>query len=100
MISNFKGDYLGNLYKLDALVKQDILELYAGDSPIEDVHIHYEKEYRYTIHHYFKCKNCGNYFFIGFCCRGGFIFEEKNNIKNINFNIIFDGKDKLGTYFK
>jgi len=95
-----QGDYIGNLFELDVLVNKDVLELYAGDSPIEDVREHCEKEDRYTINHYFKCKKCGKYFFIGFCCRGGYIFREKINIENIDFNHIYDGKDKLGTYFK
>ncbi|HEX9059049.1 MAG TPA: hypothetical protein VF941_02625 [Clostridia bacterium] len=92
------GDYIGNLYELDALEKQGILELYAGNSPIEDVRMHCEREDRYTISHYFKCKSCGKTFHIGFCCRGGYLFKEAD-VENIDFDNIFNGTDKLGTYF-
>ena len=94
------GDYVGNLYKMDELEKQGILELYAGDTPIEDVKRHLKIEDRYTITHYYKCQKCGKTFFIGFCCRGSYIFKvREDSIDNVDFNDIFDGKDKLGTYF-
>ncbi len=100
MINSFNGDYMGNLYKLDALAEQGTLDLYAGDSPIGDVRLHCEKEDRYTINHYFKCNSCGDFYFIGFCCRGGYVFKQAIDMANLDFNHLFEGKDKLGTYFK
>ena len=98
---SYHGDYIGNLYRLNELEKQGILELYAGDSPIDDVRMHVEKEDRYTISHYYKCTVCKNIFHIGFCCRGGYNFKVIDyDITKTDFNHIFSGKDKLGTYFR
>lgn len=59
-----------------------------------------EKEDRYTISHYYRCKKCSNVFFIGFCCRGGYIFKVDDcNLEKINFESMMSGKELLGVRF-
>jgi hypothetical protein len=94
------GDYIANINRLNDLEKQEIIELYAGDSYIKDVALHCEKEDRYTISHYYRCKKCDKVFFIGFCCRGGYIFKVDDiDLNSIDFAHIMSGKEQLGSYF-
>lgn len=95
------GKYFENIKKLDAWEKQGIIELYAGDSYLDDIPIHCEKEDRYTISHYYRCKKCKKVFFIGFCCRGGYIFKVSDcNLKEIQFEHTMSGKEQIGIYFQ
>ncbi|MDZ7548364.1 hypothetical protein [Clostridium perfringens] len=80
--------------------KQEIIELYAGDSYIKDVALHCEKEDRYTMRHYYRCKKSDKVFYIGFYCRGGYIFKVDDiDLKSIDFAHIMSGKEQLGSYF-
>ena len=108
LISNgsIYGKYFEYIKALNEMEINGVLELYAGDSYLNDIQEHCEKEDRYTISHYYRCKRCDRIFFIGFCCRGGFKFEVEEfpksyakSIENINFEQIMDGKEKLGVRF-
>ena len=100
------GKYIEYINILNEMENNEVLELYAGDSYLNDIQEHCEKEDRYSISHYYRCRRCNRVFFIGFCCRGGFIFEVDKypksyakSIENINFESIMDGKEKLGVRF-
>ncbi len=103
---NTYAKYLEYIKRLDEMENVGILELYAGDSYLDDIQEHCKKEDRYTINHYYRCKRCKKVFFIGFCCRGGFIFKVKefpiNHIKSledIDFEHIMGDKEKIGVRF-
>lgn len=98
--------YLEILKLLDEFEKKDILELYAGDSYLNDVEYHITEEDRYTINYYYRCKNCGKIFYLGFCCRGGFVFkideypkEYAKTIEDVDFERTMSEKEKLGVRF-
>lgn len=90
------GDYIGNIKIING-----ILELYASDYLIENILGHLDKQDRYSLNQYFRCNNCNRYYFIGICFYGLYIFKEKSSseIDSINFNKIFDGCDKIGSFF-
>lgn len=103
---NKRGKYFENIVKLNQWEEDKILELYAGDSYLDKIPEHCEKEDRYTISHYYRCKKCGRVFFIGFSCRGGFIFKVEEfpksyakSLNDINFEHIMEGKEKIGIRF-
>lgn len=108
LTSNLKGceQYYKNVLKLNEWEEAGILELYAGDSYINDIPEHYANEDRYTINHYYRCKTCGRVYFIGFCCRGSLIFKAEefptkhhNSVEDIDFEHIMTGKEMLGVRF-
>lgn len=97
-------NYLNALILLNEFEEKGILELYAGDSYLDEVELHWKSEDRYTINHYYRCKKCQRLFYVGFCCRGGYVFrvEEypyKLALENINFEHIMEGKEQLGVRF-
>jgi hypothetical protein len=91
-------NYLPSIAFIEQLVKQGELELYAGDCPLEEIEKHLEEESHYTICHYFVCKQCNEYFFIGVCIRGRPIYKVKKDLKDENFNNILWGR--CGTFYK
>lgn len=94
------GKYLENIKKLDDWENKGLIELYAGDSYLNDIKIHCNREDRYTINHYYRCKKCGKVFFIGFCCRGGYIFKVADcDLESIDFDHIMGENEKLGVRF-
>lgn len=80
------------------MLKQGRIELYAGDCPIDEVEKNLIDEEHYTIQHYFKCRNCNQYFYIGACVRGMPVFKIVDNIKTIDFNKMLWGR--YGTHFQ
>jgi hypothetical protein len=96
--SNSHYNYIPTLAFINEMVKQGRLELYAGDCPIEDVKEHLFKELHYTICHYFKCKSCNIYFFIGACIRGAPIYRIMKDINSENIDKLLWGK--YGILFK
>jgi|BioPla2DNA2_1021312.scaffolds.fasta_scaffold32279_4 hypothetical protein len=96
--SNSHYNYIPTLSFINEMVKQGRLELYAGDCPIEDVEKHLSEEIHYTIRHYFRCKSCNDYFFIGACIRGTPIYKIMKNVDSENFENLLWGK--YGILFK
>lgn len=91
-------NYMPLLMMLKEIERQKRIVLVAGDCPIEDVLYHLDKELHYTVRHYFKCKSCNQFLFIGACIRGTPIFETLNTLENKNFEKILWGK--TGTLFE
>jgi len=73
------------------LVKQERLEFFAGDCPLDEVEDHLSEEIHYTIKHYFRCKGCKKYFFIGACIRGKPIYKTMVYVNDLNFENILWG---------
>jgi len=96
--SNSHQNYIPTLSFIQEMTRQDRIELFAGDCPLEEVEKHLSEEIHYTIQHYFKCKSCKQYFFIGACIRGMPVYEIMDNIKNINFDSILWGR--FGTLYE
>ncbi len=86
------------LMMLKEMESQKRIELFAGDCPIEDVLDHLGSELHYTVCHYFKCKACGKFIFIGACIRGTPIFNTLNTLEDIDLDNILWGK--IGTLFE
>ncbi len=91
---------------LNEMEEDRVIELYAGDSYLNDIQEHCKKEDRYSISHYYRCKRCKRVFFIGICFRGSFIFKVDEfpksyarTIEDINFEKTMNGKEKLGVRF-
>jgi len=101
------GLYSENIKKLNQWEEDGILELYAGDSYLDKVIEHARSEDRGSISHYYRCKTCGEIFFIGFYCRGGYNFrvdkypkDYAKTIDDIDFEYIMSGNEQIGTRFK
>jgi hypothetical protein len=91
-------NYIPTLAFIHEMVKQDRMELFAGDCPLEKVKKQLDDEIHYTIQHYFICKSCGHYFLIGACIRGMPIYEMMDNVKNVNFDTMLWGR--VGTLYE
>ena len=84
--SNSHYNYIPTLAFLKEMVRQGRLELFAGDCQLEETEKHLNEETHYTVCHYFRCKSCNQYFFIGACIRGTPIYKIIDNLKNENFS--------------
>lgn len=95
-------NYIPSISFIRAMIKQDRLELYAGDCPLEEVEKHLWEEKHYTVCHYLRCTKCNQYFFIGACIRGtpiykilGGLAEEKiDNILWGHYGTLFNKPKK------
>ncbi|MDV3426203.1 MAG: hypothetical protein LIR50_03300 [Bacillota bacterium] len=96
--SNSHQNYIPTLSFIKEMIKQGRIELYAGDCPIEEVEKNLNDEIHYTIRHYFKCKTCDRYFFIGDCIRGVPVYKIIDNIKTVNFDNMLWGR--YGTLYE
>lgn len=85
-------NYMPVLMMLKEIEIQKRIELFAGDCPIEDVSYHLDRELHFTVRHYFKCKSCGQFLFVGACIRGTPIFKTLNSLENENFENVLWGK--------
>ena len=90
--SNSHQNYIPTLAFVREMVKQDRIEIFAGDCPLEEVEKHLSDEIHYTISHYLKCKSCNQYFFIGACIRGIPIYETKSSISSKDFDNLLWGR--------
>jgi len=84
--------YLPVLMLLQELENQKRLQLVAGDCPVDDTRSHLEHETHYTIHHYFKCVDCGQYFLTGACIRGEPVYKSLKTLENEKLDKILWGK--------
>ena len=90
--SNSHQNYIPTLSFINEMIKQGRIELYAGDCPIEEVKKNLNDETHYTICHYFMCKGCNHYYFIGACIRGTPVYKTIDSIKNVNFDNMLWGR--------
>ncbi len=90
--SNSHQNYIPTLAFIKEMVRQERIELFAGDCPIEEVEKHLFDEIHYTISHYFRCKSCEQSFFIGACIRGMPVYKRINDLNTINFNTMLWGR--------
>ncbi|MDQ0088594.1 hypothetical protein J2T12_002000 [Paenibacillus anaericanus] len=83
-ISDAHQNYIPTISFIKEMIKQQRLELYAGDCPLEEVARHLSEEIHYTVRHYLRCKSCNHYFFIGACIRGTPIYKTIESINDVN----------------
>jgi len=83
---------------LKAAEEQNEIQLIAGDCPIDEVFAHMEQEEHYTISHYFQCKFCSKYFFIGACIRGYPIYKILDALENERIESMLWGR--CGLWFE
>lgn len=83
---------------LSALLKQGRLEIYAGDCRFDEMRDVLEKETHFTVCFYFKCPECGEFYFFGECIRGTPIFKVIDDIGKVNIDSMI--WDREGTYFQ
>ncbi len=85
------------LQKLMELERQGVMELFAGDCPLEETGAVLYAEQHYTVCHYMRCRSCGALYFVGACIRGAPVFQQVEDIKNENLDTRLWGR--CGTYF-
>lgn len=83
---------------LSTMLKQNRLEVYAGDCPFDEMTEQLNNETHYTVCFYLKCIKCGKVFFFGACVRGVPIYKAVDDTTRINFNNQLWGRE--GTYFE
>lgn len=89
--------YYGVIDKLSQLEKRNEIVLIAGDCNLNEVADHLAQELHYTVCHYFQCKTCEQYIFVGACIRGTPIFKFVESLKDENLDNKIWGK--VGKYF-
>lgn len=85
------------LQKLMELERQGVMELFAGDCPLEDTGAVLDAERHYTVCHYMRCRGCGALYFVGACIRGAPVFRQVEDIRRENLNTRLWGR--RGTYY-
>ena len=80
------------LQKFMGLERQGVMELFAGDCPLEDTNAVLEAEQHYTVCHYIRCRSCGALYFMGACIRGAPVFRQVEDIKKENMDIRLWGR--------
>ena len=69
--SNLYRKYMPAINTLNDFIKADVLELYAGDGPLETIPEYFDTSLDSSIvMHYFRCRNCGQFFTAGIYARG------------------------------
>lgn len=61
-------------FLIEAL-NNNVIELYAGDSRLNEAPDILKEEMHYTVCQYLRCKDCGQLFFIGACIRGTPVYK-------------------------
>lgn len=85
------------LQTLMELEHKGVMELYAGDCPLEDTDTVLETEQHYTVCQYMRCRSCGAIYFIGACIRGKPAYRKVENLQAENLDTKLWGR--YGTYF-
>ena len=68
------------------LERQSVMELFAGDCPLEDTGAVLDAERHYTVCHYLRCRSCGTLYFVGACIRGAPVFRQVADIRKENLD--------------
>ena len=95
--SNSYRQYDLILQTLMELERKGVLELFAGDCPLEDTDTILGAEQYYTVCQYIRCRSCGAIYFIGACIRGKPVYRKVENLQAENLDTKLWGR--YGTYF-
>ena len=95
--SNSYRQYNRILQTLMELERKGILELFAGNYPLEDTDTILGAEQHYTVCQYMRCRSCGALYFIGACIRGTPVYRKVENLRAENLDTKLWGR--YGTYF-
>ena len=74
------------LQTLMKLERKGVLELFAGDCPLEDTDTILGAEQHYTVCQYMRCRSCGTLYFIGACIRGAPVYRKVENLQTENLD--------------
>lgn len=96
--SNPHKNYMPTIKFIEEMISQDRIELYAGDCEVKDIKDVLYEEKSYTICHFFKCKSCDGFYFVGACIRGTPIYKKIKNIEKEKIENMVHGT--IGTYYK
>lgn len=75
-----------------------MMELFAGDCPLEATATVLDSEQHYTVCHYMQCCSCGTFYFVGACIRGKPICRQVMDITKENWDNQLWGR--CGTYYQ
>ncbi|MBS6397097.1 MAG: hypothetical protein KH452_08110 [Clostridiales bacterium] len=89
--------YMPMLKALIKLEQQGMIELFAGDCPLEDAPAVLDAERHYTVCHYLRCRSCGAVYFMGACIRGMPVYRRVEDMTKENLDIRLWGR--YGTYY-
>lgn len=84
--------YAPMIKDLTALEQRGIIELLAGDCPLEDTLEVLTAERHYTVCHYLRCRSCGAIYFIGACIRGNPVYRRVENMAEENADFRLCGR--------
>jgi hypothetical protein len=90
--SNSHQNYIPALAFIKEMVNQRRIEC-----PLEEVEKYLSEEIHYTIRHFFRCRSCQQYFFIGACIRGMPVYEVIDKISKVNIDNMWG---KYGILYK
>lgn len=97
-----KGDpgrgYAPTLQMVMEMEQSKVIELFAGDCPLEDVDEVLYAEQHYTVCHYLRCKACGAIYFVGACIRGKPVYRRVEDLSRENLAFRLWGR--CGSYFQ
>ena len=79
------------------LERKGVVELFAGDCPLEDIDTVLGAEQQYTVCQYMRCRSCGAIYFIGSCIHGSPVYRKVENLQAENLDNKLWGR--YGTYF-
>lgn len=94
---NSHRQYHQLLLELMERERQGLIELFAGDCPLEDANTVLEAEQHFTVCHYMRCRSCGAIYFVGACIRGTPVFRQVEDVKKENLDNRLWGR--CGTYY-
>ena len=86
----------GSYRQYDQILRK-LMELFAGDCPLEDTDAVLDAEQHYTVCHYVRCRRCGALYFLGACIRGAPVFRRGPDIRKENLGTRLWGR--CGTCF-
>ena len=74
------------------LQRQGVLELFAGDCPLENTGAVLAAEEHYTVCHYLRCRRCGALWFVGACVRGEPICKRADDVQTADLRRMLWGR--------
>ncbi len=75
-----RREYMPIIEMFQELERRGVVELLAGDCPLEEAARVLEAEQHYTVCHYLQCKSCGAVYFVGACIRGTPIYRKVDRL--------------------
>jgi hypothetical protein len=87
-----------DLNKIQELVDDNVIELYAGNCYPKELSNHMNEGKHYTMNTYYHCTECDSYYYLGFCLYGRPIIKKVNHGDAENSALRLEW-GFVGTYF-